>query len=46
MFAFDDLDLSLAAICEVFNELALRIKGVHNCPDEVWFVVFGFILLL
>ncbi len=44
VFAFDDLDLSLAMICEVFNEFALRVKGVPNRPDEAWFVVFGFIL--
>ena len=44
VFAFDDLDLSLAMIWEVFNEFALRVKGVPNVPGEVWFVVFGFIL--
>ena len=44
VFAFDDLDLSLATICEVFNELALCVKGVPNRPNEVRFVMFGFIL--
>ena len=44
VFAFDDLNLSLAMLWEVFNEFALRVKGVPNLLDEVWFVVFGFIL--
>ncbi len=44
VFAFDDLNLYLAIICEVFNEFALRVKGVPNRPGEVRFVVFGFIL--
>ncbi len=44
VFAFDDLDLSLATICEVFDEVALRVEGVPICPDEVRFVVFGFML--
>ena len=44
VFAFDDLDLSLATICEFFNELALCVKGVSNRPDEIRFVMFGFIL--
>jgi hypothetical protein len=42
VFAFEDLDLSLAAICEVLNEFALRVKGEPNRPDEVWFVVLGY----
>ncbi len=44
VFASDYLNLSLATIFEVFNEFALRVKGIPNRPDEVWFVVFGFIL--
>jgi hypothetical protein len=44
VFAFDDLDLSLATICEVFNELALGVKHVPIRPDEVRIVMFGFML--
>ena len=44
VIAFDYLDLSFATISEVFHEFALRVKGVPNCADEVWFVVFGFIM--
>ena len=44
VFVFDNLGLSLATICEVFNEFALRVKSVPDRPDEPWFVVFGFIL--
>ena len=44
VFALNDLDLSLATICGVFNEFGLRVKDVLNRPDEVWSVVFGFIL--
>ena len=44
VFTFDDLNLSLSGICEVFNEFALLIEGEANRPDEVWFVVFGSIL--
>ena len=44
VFAFDDLDLTLATVCEVFNELALCVKAVPNRPDEVRFVMFGLIV--
>ncbi len=44
VFAFDDLNLPLATVCEVFNEFALCVEGVSNRPDEVWFIVFGFML--
>ena len=44
VFAFNDLDLSLATICEVFDEFALFVKGVSNSSDEVRFVVFGFMM--
>jgi len=42
VFAFDDLDLSLATICEVFDKFALCVKGVPNRSDKVRFVMFGF----
>ena len=38
VFAFDDLDLYLATICEVSNEFALCVKGVPNRSDEVRFI--------
>ena len=44
VFIFDDFDLSLAPICEVFNEFALCVKDISNCPDKVRFVMFGFML--
>ena len=44
IFALDDLNSSLSATCEVFKYLALRVEGVSNRPDEVRFVVFGFML--
>ncbi len=44
VFAFNDLDLSLATICGVFNEFALRVESVPNRTGEVWFVMFGFML--
>ena len=44
VFAFDDLNLSLSAVCEIFDLFALRVEGEANRPDEVWFVVFGFML--
>ena len=44
VFVFDDLDLSLATICEVFNEFALCVQDVSNRPDEVRLVMFGFML--
>ena len=44
VFAFDDLDLSLATICEVFNEFALCAEGAPNRPDDVRFVMFGLVL--
>ncbi len=44
VFAFDYLILSLATICEVFNEFALCVEGVPNRPDEVRFVMFGSML--
>ena len=46
VFAFDDLNLSLSTVCEVFNLFALCIEGVSNRPDEVRFVVFGIMLRL
>ena len=42
VFAFDDLNVSLTTIDEVFNEFALCVKGVSNRPDEVRLVMFGF----
>ena len=44
VFAFDYLNLSLSAVCEVFYQFALRVEGEANRPDEVWFVVFWFVL--
>ena len=44
VFAFDDLNLSMSAVCEVFNWFVLRVKGEANRPDEVWLVVFEFML--
>ena len=44
VFAFDDLNLPSAAICEVLNEFPLCVVGVPVCPDEVWFMVFRFML--
>ena len=44
VFAFDDLDPPSATICEVFNEFLLCVEVVSDRPDEVWFVVFGFML--
>jgi len=44
VFAFDDLDLSLATIykdCKVFNEFPLCVKGVSDYPDEVQFLMSG-----
>ena len=43
-FAFDDLDLPLATICEVFNDIPLCVKDVPDRPDKVRFVMFGFML--
>ena len=40
VFAFYDLDLSSAAVCEVFDYLALLVAGEAHRPDEVWLVVF------
>ena len=44
VFPFDDLDLSLATICEVFDKFALCVKGDPSGSDEVRFVMFGFML--
>jgi len=44
VFAFDDLNLPLATICQVFNKSPLCVEGVPDRPDEVWFVLFGFML--
>ncbi len=44
VFAFDDLDLYLATICEFFYKFALCVKGVPKHPDEVRFVMFGFMM--
>ena len=46
LFAFDDLNFALATICEVFNEFSLCVEGAPDRPDEVWFVVLGFMLWL
>ena len=46
VFPFDDLDMSLATICEVVDKFDLCVKGVPNRSDEVWFVIFGFMLLV
>ena len=42
--AFDDSNLSLFVVCGVFKWFALRVEGVSNRPDDVRFVVFGFML--
>ena len=42
VFAFNDLNLPLATVCEFFNQFALCVEGVSNRPDEVRFLVFGF----
>jgi len=44
IFVFDDLDLPLTTICEVFNEFSLCVEGEPDRPDQVRFVVFGFML--
>ena len=41
VFAFNDSDLSLASICEVFNEFPMCVEGVPDRPDEVRCVMFG-----
>jgi len=43
-FAFDDSDMALATMCEVFNEFPLCVEGVPDRPDEFRFVIFGFML--
>ena len=43
-FAFKELNLLMASICEAFNLFALCVEGVTNRPDEVRFEVFGFML--
>jgi hypothetical protein len=42
VFAFDDLNLSLATTCEVFDEFDLSVEGVPSRSDKVRFMVFGF----
>ena len=44
LFAFDDLDMSSATTCEVFNEFPVCVEGVPGSRDEVWFVLFEFML--
>ena len=44
VFAFDDLDLLSAMVCEFFNRFPLCDEGVPVRPDEVWLVMFGFML--
>ncbi len=44
LFAFDDLDLSLATISEVLNLFPMFVEGVPDCTDEFRFMVFGFAL--
>ena len=44
VFAFKILNLPLATVCEVFDKFALCVEGVSNRPDEVRFVVSGFML--
>ena len=44
VFAFDYLDLLSATIREAFNDFLLCLEGVPDHPDEVWFVMFGFVL--
>ena len=44
VFAFDDLDLSLATIGEVLNLFSLFVEGISDCSDEAWFVMFRFML--
>jgi hypothetical protein len=44
VFAFVDLDLPSATVCEVFNECPLCVEGVLDRLDEVWFVMFGFMM--
>jgi hypothetical protein len=46
VFAFDDFNLPLATISEVFNKFALCVESVPNRPDEDRFVMFGFMLWL
>ena len=46
VFTFDDFNLPLAPICEVFNEFSLCVEGVPDRSDGVWFVVFRFMLWL
>ena len=43
-FEFDDLDMPLATICEILNEFSLSVKGIPDRPDEVQFMMFGFML--
>ncbi len=44
VFAFYDLDLTLSAVCEIFDWFALFVEGEAYRPDKVWFVVFGSML--
>jgi len=44
LFAFDDLNLYSSAICELFKQFALRVEGESDRPNEIWLVVFGFML--
>ena len=44
VFVLDDLYLPLATICEIFNESPLYVEDVPDRPDEVRFVMSGFML--
>ena len=37
IFAFIDLVMPLATICEILNEFPSCVEGVHDRPDEVRF---------
>ena len=44
VLTFYKLELSSAPICVVYSESSLRGEHIANRPDEVWSVVFWFML--
>ena len=44
VFAFYELQLSSTSVCGVFFEFAVRPDYVSDSPNDVWFVMGGYVL--